>query len=183
MQTIRVQTTQNVFIHYPVASVGDRILAFIIDRIILVIYTVAIVAWMLNFNVEIPWLWITLLGFPWFFYHLVFEIFMNGQTPGKTGYVYPGSAYGRHVALGRQLHIALACRLYRLLCVLGYRGRDRCGHQRRGQRLGDLTAGISGKANTPGADHRARYFCNSRRLVHAYLFAGDAAFLAGYRAD
>ncbi len=83
MQTIRVQTTQNVFIHYPVASVGDRILAFIIDRIILVIYTVAIVAWMLNFNVEIPWLWITLLGFPWVFYHLVFEIFMNGQTPGK----------------------------------------------------------------------------------------------------
>lgn len=83
MQTIRVQTTQNVFIHYPVASVGDRILAFIIDRIILIIYTVAIVAWMINFNVEIPWLWIVLLGFPWVFYHLVFEIFMNGQTPGK----------------------------------------------------------------------------------------------------
>src|SRR5689334_17683342 len=83
MQTIRVQTTQNVFIHYPVASVGDRILAFIIDRIILIIYTVAIVAWMINFNVEVPWLWIILLGFPWVFYHLVFEIFMNGQTPGK----------------------------------------------------------------------------------------------------
>jgi len=83
MQTIRVQTTQNVFIHYPVASVGDRILAFIIDRIILVIYTVAMVLSMTSFDMEIVWLWIMLLGFPWFFYHLVFEIFMNGQTPGK----------------------------------------------------------------------------------------------------
>ena len=32
MQTISVRTTQNVFIHYPLASIGDRILAHLLDR-------------------------------------------------------------------------------------------------------------------------------------------------------
>ena len=35
MQTIRVRTTQNVFIEYPLASVGERIAAYLIDWIIL----------------------------------------------------------------------------------------------------------------------------------------------------
>lgn len=83
MQTIRVHTTQNVYIHYPLASVGDRILGHVIDRIFLIIYTVAIVAWLINFNVEAGWVWMVFLLFPWLFYNLIFEIFMNGQTPGK----------------------------------------------------------------------------------------------------
>ena len=41
MQTIQVRTTQNVFIHYPVASVGDRILAYLLDQVIKIIYALA----------------------------------------------------------------------------------------------------------------------------------------------
>ncbi|MBL7876411.1 MAG: RDD family protein [Cyclobacteriaceae bacterium] len=83
MQSIRVRTTQNVFIQYPVASVGDRILAYIIDRLILVFYSVAVSALFINLEVEIYWVWLMVLGTPWLIYNLAFEIFMNGQSPGK----------------------------------------------------------------------------------------------------
>lgn len=85
MQTISVRTTQNVFIHYPLASIGDRILAHLLDRLILIAYSVGIFAILYNLEVEIPWVWLIMLGFPWMFYTLLFEIFMNGQTPGKRG--------------------------------------------------------------------------------------------------
>jgi uncharacterized RDD family membrane protein YckC len=83
MQTVRVRTTQNVFIDYPVASIGDRILGHLIDRIILILYSVAIIAALVNLEVNIWYVWLILLAFPWMFYNLLFEIFMNGQTPGK----------------------------------------------------------------------------------------------------
>lgn len=83
MQTVRVRTTQNVFIDYAIASVGDRILAYLIDRIALIFYTVAVVGALTQAKANNVWFWILLLGVPWFFYSLVFEIVMNGQTPGK----------------------------------------------------------------------------------------------------
>ncbi len=83
MQTVRVRTTQNVFIDYPVASVGDRILGYLIDRIILILYTVAIIAAMVSLEADMGYLWIIVLAFPWMFYNLLFEIFMDGQSPGK----------------------------------------------------------------------------------------------------
>ncbi len=84
MQTISVLTTQNVSIQYPVASVGDRILAYLLDRLILIVYMVVVIAAIVNMGIEnVVWLWIVLVAFPIFFYHLLFEIFMNGQSPGK----------------------------------------------------------------------------------------------------
>jgi uncharacterized RDD family membrane protein YckC len=83
MQTIRVRTTQNVFIEYPLASVGDRILAHLIDRIILILYSTGVVAGLLKLEVELWYVWLILLGFPWLLFSVLFEIFMNGQTPGK----------------------------------------------------------------------------------------------------
>lgn len=83
MQTIRVRTTQNVFIEYPLASIGDRILGYLTDRLILIFFSIAVVAVLLNASVEEEYVWLISLGFPWLFYSLLFEIFMNGQTPGK----------------------------------------------------------------------------------------------------
>lgn len=83
MQTISVQTTQNVSIQYPVASVGDRILAYLLDLAILIAYATAVIAAFINMDVDVVWPWIVFLVMPWFLYHLMFEIFMNGQSPGK----------------------------------------------------------------------------------------------------
>jgi uncharacterized RDD family membrane protein YckC len=83
MQTIRVRTTQNVFIEYPLASVGERIVAYLIDWIILIFYTIACVAVLATIEVEVWYIWLILIGVPMLFFSLLFEIFMNGQTPGK----------------------------------------------------------------------------------------------------
>ena len=83
MQTVRVRTTQNVLIDYPVASIGDRILGHLIDRLILIAYSIAVIAALANLELETWWVWVMLLAVPWMFFSVLFEIFMNGQTPGK----------------------------------------------------------------------------------------------------
>ncbi len=83
MQTIQVRTTQNVFIHYPVASVGDRILAHLLDQLIKSIYALAAGILLYNADIENEWMWILIIGVPWLLSTLLFEILMNGQTPGK----------------------------------------------------------------------------------------------------
>jgi uncharacterized RDD family membrane protein YckC len=84
MQTISVLTTQNVSIQYPVASVGDRILAHLLDRLILAAYTIVVFAAFINLTgLQAWWVVIMLIAVPWLFYSLAFEIFMNGQSPGK----------------------------------------------------------------------------------------------------
>jgi uncharacterized RDD family membrane protein YckC len=70
MQSISVSTTQNVSIQYPLASLGDRIVAYLIDQLIIVFY--AVVAFIAIFNIAKNSWWI-----------YIFEIIMNGQTPGK----------------------------------------------------------------------------------------------------
>ena len=83
MHTIQVRTAQNVFIHYPVASIGDRILGHLLDMLILILYFIGMIAIVSQLDVEEPWLLIVVFGVPYLFYKLTFEIFMNGQTPGK----------------------------------------------------------------------------------------------------
>lgn len=83
MYVIKVRTTQNVFIHYPVASVGDRILGHLLDRILLVLYALVVLSLLIYLEMNVDWLWFVLLVTPFLFYTVLFEIFMNGQTPGK----------------------------------------------------------------------------------------------------
>jgi uncharacterized RDD family membrane protein YckC len=83
MQTVRVRTTQNVFIDHPVASVGDRILAYLIDSLVLFLYLFAAGTLLVQLDIDAWYVWLIILGIPFLFYFLVFEILMNGQTPGK----------------------------------------------------------------------------------------------------
>lgn len=83
MQTIKVRTTQNVFIHYPIASIGDRIVGYLLDQLIKVVYALSLAVLFVSMEMEAPWVWVMIIGIPWLTYSLVFEIFMNGQTPGK----------------------------------------------------------------------------------------------------
>lgn len=80
---VKVRTTQNVFIHYPLASVGDRIAAYLIDLLVIAVFVIAMVALFISAKIQVMWLWIVMVGAPILFYHLLFEIFMNGQSPGK----------------------------------------------------------------------------------------------------
>jgi uncharacterized RDD family membrane protein YckC len=83
MQTISVRTTQNVFIQYLLASVGDRILGYLIDQLIFVVYFFIVIAISVSIDLKQIWVLVAVLSIPYILYRLLFEIFMNDQTPGK----------------------------------------------------------------------------------------------------
>lgn len=88
MKTIDIKTTQNVTITYELAEARERILAFIIDIVfksigLLVIWWIYIL-FVSNAGSgnEEYFAYIVLIPIATF-YTLFFELFMNGQTPGK----------------------------------------------------------------------------------------------------
>jgi len=86
MQTIDVNTTQNVIIQYALASVRDRILSFIIDAVILS-FSIALLSLIISYlfsgsSIMAYALTITIVTLL-FFYSLGSEILMNGQSFGK----------------------------------------------------------------------------------------------------
>lgn len=85
MQTIRIDTPQNVAIAYNVASIISRGLASVIDWTVLAGYTVLVYQVLDGldaFNGP-EWFYILIFGLPWTFYNLLFEIFMDGRSIGK----------------------------------------------------------------------------------------------------
>ncbi len=93
MSQIAINTSQNVNINFNIASIGERMLAFIIDLLIKVAYVIFI--FYLFFNIlDLGYLlngldqWsviaiYTVITFPVYIYPVVLESLMEGQTPGK----------------------------------------------------------------------------------------------------
>lgn len=81
MAVISITTTQNIELEYELASVGERIVACIIDFIILAAYFF-IVGVSTNFGAGLGWVFF-LLFLPVTFYTLLSETYLNGQTVGK----------------------------------------------------------------------------------------------------
>lgn len=80
---VKVQTTQNVYIHYELASLGARIGAYLIDGLIIVAYIIAaLIGYFRLFSTTEVWILIVLY-LPVMFYHLVSELLMDGQSIGK----------------------------------------------------------------------------------------------------
>ncbi len=83
MQNVAVETTQNVLINYRLASVGDRLLATLVDLLIFFGYYMIIVVLQEAFDFNVPEFAFILFYLPIFFYHLLCEVFLNGQSIGK----------------------------------------------------------------------------------------------------
>ncbi|HQF42109.1 MAG TPA: RDD family protein [Ignavibacteriaceae bacterium] len=90
MENIGIETTQNVDINYRIASLGDRIIAQILDTLIIAGYLIAtILLWIYlnnNFNNSpfyYPTAIIIILYLPVFLYDFLCEVFLNGQSIGK----------------------------------------------------------------------------------------------------
>jgi uncharacterized RDD family membrane protein YckC len=84
MPTIKIQTSQNIELEYELAGIGDRLVAYIIDLLIYAAYgiTVFLVADALGGINGAGWSPLLLI-LPIFFYQLLCEIFLNGQSLGK----------------------------------------------------------------------------------------------------
>lgn len=86
MQTVPIQTAQNVTIEYETAGVGERILAVMVDYIIIFSYAFAVVFAYLYFEdyiKDIAVVYFMLLAIPVVCYDLICEIAMDGQSFGK----------------------------------------------------------------------------------------------------
>ncbi|MBC6696607.1 RDD family protein [Hymenobacter puniceus] len=146
MSTIRVQTAQNVTLEYEVASVGERIVAAIIDDLILLAW---IVLWALlvsalgSDNNVLVGLVILVAGVPAVFYHLLCELFFNGQSLGKKArHIKVIRLDGTRPGFGdyllrwilRIVDTGILSGLIAVVVILA---------NGRGQRIGDLAAGTS----------------------------------------
>lgn len=87
MSHFQIETAQNVKIQQSVASVWDRILAYVVDFIVIMAYvliTIAIMTGLLDVSPFEGAATSMVLGLPPFLYHLLMETFMNGQSVGKA---------------------------------------------------------------------------------------------------
>jgi len=93
MVLLQINTTQNVNISFNAASIGERILAFTIDWVIKIAYSIVIYQILFRIiNIE-NWIkgldyWsimaiYVMFYFPVIVYSLIFESLLEGQTPGK----------------------------------------------------------------------------------------------------
>ncbi|MBT9391588.1 RDD family protein [Hymenobacter sp. NST-14] len=145
MSTIRVQTTQNVVLEYEAASVGDRVLAQLLDLLVMALWAIGItfVIEKASGLVSQSVLQYLLVTGPLLVYHPVCEIFFNGQSLGKQvrkikvtrlDGTRPGPGdYLLRWLIGL-LEIGLTLGSVALVATL-FNGR--------GQRLGDLAAGTA----------------------------------------
>ena len=153
MDNFQIETAQNVTIKQQVAPLSTRIGAFLIDLLIITGYYILILLIMnaLGFSLnESLYVYYALLSLPVFFYSLLFETLMNGQTPGKylskirvTKIDGSKPTFGSYLIrwVLRLIDISLASGSVALLTIL---------LNGKGQRLGDLAAGttvISEKKN------------------------------------
>lgn len=83
MQAVSIQTSQNIQLEYPLAGIGDRILAFVLDAIIILsfffITSVTLAATGISMSVAMN----VMLSIVAYLYRLISEVFFNGQTVGK----------------------------------------------------------------------------------------------------
>ncbi len=141
MQKVGIQTTQNVLIDYEVATLGERIGAYLLDGILLLAYLFLL--GYINIDVyQLP-IWVNIiLGLPVLLYHLVCEVFFNGQSIAKRQlHIKVVRLDGTSPSLGsyllRWILRPVDFLLYgsvAILCIL-------IGGK--GQRLGDIAAGTT----------------------------------------
>jgi uncharacterized RDD family membrane protein YckC len=87
MSAIRIMTNFNIELEFPAAPFHRRLLAWLIDMIVLVIYMVLsarLISWIERSGGEkMIWVAFVLLLIPFLTYHLICEVAMNGQSIGK----------------------------------------------------------------------------------------------------
>ena len=89
MDNFQIETAQNISIQQQVAGIGDRILAYIIDVLILVGYWILSLFLVSAFGLETNSggsinIYFMIIGIPSFLYFLLFESFWDGRSPGKS---------------------------------------------------------------------------------------------------
>lgn len=145
MDNFQIETAQNVTINQNVAHLSTRIGSILIDWLLIIGYYVILILILNALDVDMgaQWALMMLLSLPVFFYNLLFEVLMNGQSPGKRFnqlrvVKLDGSkpTFGSYLLrwMLRLIDISIASGSVGLLTIL---------LNGKGQRLGDLAAGTT----------------------------------------
>ncbi|AKD05087.1 RDD family protein [Pontibacter korlensis] len=141
MNTVKIRTTQNVEVEYLLASVGDRIVAHLIDLAVYFLWTVMCVLVLQGLQIGNNIVEFILVGLPLIFYQLVCEIFLNGQSIGKMARdIKVIKLSGESPSIGDYL-LRWVFRLVDTGISQGMLAVITVAVSNRGQRLGDMAAG------------------------------------------
>lgn len=153
MVELQINTTQNVNINFTAASVGERILAYIVDWIIKIAYIIVI--YQIIFNIlnldEVladmdQWSQIAiylLFYLPVIFYSLIFETLLDGQTLGKRIMKIKVVKIDGYQASLADYVIRWFFRIIDLNIMTGVVALITIVTSEKNQRLGDMTAGTA----------------------------------------
>jgi uncharacterized RDD family membrane protein YckC len=143
MQTIRVQTSQNIEIEYELAGLGDRVVAYFIDFIIYVAYYISLFLLMQKSS-GISGFWYQFSSFiPILLYQLLCEVFLNGQSIGKKmKNIRVISLDGNQPHIGQYL-IRWIFRIVDTMMTSGLVAILTIALSEKAQRLGDILAGTT----------------------------------------
>lgn len=84
MEYVTWHTAHNVQLDAPLASIGTRATAYILDSVIKIAFVITMYFIMTNLFVQLPNTWLLFFLFtPYLFYSYLFELWNDGQTPGK----------------------------------------------------------------------------------------------------
>ncbi|UHG91693.1 RDD family protein [Spirosoma oryzicola] len=142
--SVAIRTSQNVLLEYEPASVGERILAAIIDYLVIFGWVLLVVALPSRFGIRTSSFYTVLVMFPVVAYDLLSEWFLNGRSPGKIAMdirvvMLDGSSPG----LGAYL-IRWVLRIVESAAFLGgIVPIITVAMNGKGQRLGDIAAGTT----------------------------------------
>jgi uncharacterized RDD family membrane protein YckC len=153
MNTIKIFTTQNIELEFDLANVGERLLAWLIDLGIFILYFLFILIIINFFSILVSnhsgknqWSAISLIILifsPFVFYNLACEIWLNGQTVGKKIMkIKVISLNGNQASLGQYL-IRWLFRLVDIYIISGLPGFVSILVSDQKQRIGDLVAGTA----------------------------------------
>ncbi|MBI1305852.1 MAG: RDD family protein [Bacteroidetes bacterium] len=139
MQTIEITTAQNVVIQLNPASMAERIFAFVIDLILMMI-VFGILNSLFAFLTHDGELAQMVAMFPLMFYSLLFERFNDGQSPGKMALGIKVISVDGSQPEGIDLFKRWSIRLIDLWFSLGFIALITSGSSEKGQRIGDKVA-------------------------------------------
>lgn len=171
MNTIKITTTQNIELEYELASVGERIAGYFVDLLVIIAYIIVILFIMIGGNI-IGWNSVILFLFfiPVFFYDLVSEIYMNGQSVGKRVMkIKVVSLDGGQASVGQYLirwlfrlvDFSMTNNLCALICV---------AVSEKKQRVGDMVGGTTLIRTTPRTAFQQTIYVPTQQVDYTVSF-------------
>lgn len=171
MNTIKITTTQNIELEYELASVGERIAGYFIDLLIIIAYFIVIFFIMIGGDL-IGWnSWILFLFFiPVFFYHLISEVYMNGQSVGKRVMkIKVVSLDGGQASVGQYI-IRWLFRLVDFSMTNGLCALISVAVSEKKQRVGDMVAGTTLIRTSPRTAFQQTIYVPTRQADYIVSF-------------